>query len=175
MTKEAPTKLIMRRVLDTLRPINPHGLEVLCSIYHGDLVNVEIKFDRSLRQNAYYWTLISKVWDNLDHRVFPKPTNFHQSLKAMLGEFEEVWVPRGATIVDPKTGEMIVATENTRMLQVGSTSFRKMSGADFAIYLDRVIDLIIQYWMPTAKRQEIVGEVDRMLGYSLKSITGEDS
>ena len=172
MTASAATKFIARRELDCLRPVNAYGLEKLYSIPQGELINITFTFDRSLRQNAYYWTLISRIWESsLDPLVFPKPENFHQSIKAILGEFEPVWIPKGAEIVDPKTGELVTMTADTRMLQVGSTSFAKMSGADFGSYLDRVIALIIQYWMPSVKRRDIVDEVDRMLGYSLKSIT----
>lgn len=158
MTKTAETKIGMRRVADALVPATDQARYQLFSIPAGDLVTVVIKQDRSRKQQAYYWGLISLVWQNLDNRVFPKPENFHNSLKAMLGEYDEVWIP--------ETGE--------RVLKLRSTSFAKMNGADFAVYLDRVIDLIIQHWMPTTKRNDILREVSQMVGITYNEVTKKE-
>ncbi len=171
MTKTAQTKIAMRRIADHLQPVNEYGFQQLMKIPRGEVVTITIKMDRSRRQNAFYWTLISLVWSNLDHTIFPKPENFHTSLKAMLGEFDEVWLPSGSYMINPDTGETVCVTESTRVLQVGSTSFGKMNGIEFGKYLDRTIDLVIQYWMPTTKRKDLLSEVSQMVGITYEEVT----
>lgn len=141
-------KLLCRRVPKGLMPLHETDADELRSVKNGDVVTVEVKKARNPRHHALYWALVAKVWENVDHRIYPSKRNLHEALKFAAGIRE--------TVVNPITGEV--------MEKVGSISFDDMDQTAFSEFYERVCDIVAKHFLPNVANDDLRREVESMIG-----------
>lgn len=162
-SKRASTKFLVRRGPgNELLPLNDHAHQMIARAPYNETVQCEIRFLRNPKFNALYWTLISLVWENLDHVLFPEVDNFHDSLKIMAGIRTEIILPAGAEIVST-VGQVLRVGEDVAFYKPGSTDFHSMDEVAFSRYFWTCVDYIVQFWMPMAP-EKLAREASRMCG-----------
>lgn len=117
-----------RRTLTGFEPVSPTARRFWQESKLGDVVKLEGKRPRNLGRHNFYWKMISVAVDNLE--AFDTPDQLHTAIKATLGYGR--WIDVG--------GSHPLFIED-------STSFAKMSEAEFAEYLDKAARAITKYWL----------------------------
>jgi len=141
-------KILARRVPQGLVAADAVAAEDLRKLKVGDTVVLEVKKARNPRHHALYWALVSKVWDNVDHKIYPTKDRLHDALKFAAGIRE--------TFINLETGE--------EMERVGSTAFESMDQTQFSDFYERVCDLIAVHFLPGVTKAELRSEVEEMIG-----------
>ena len=150
-------KLLCQRVPKGLRPFDAVAETELQKLKIGDVVRVEVKKLRNPKHHALYFALVSKVWDNVDHRIYPSRDNLHEALKFAAGIRE--------TVVNPITGEV--------MEKVGSIAFNDMDQTKFAEFYERVCDIVANHFLPNVDNAELRREVESMIGLNSPAVAAE--
>lgn len=140
-------KIICRKLMATLRPVDLAGEEALSKIKNNDLVQVEIKRPRNIQHHRLYFALISKVWENMDHERYPSPDDLHAAVKIAAGIRTRIVLPDGTQGFIP-----------------GSIAFHKMDQDQFSAFYERACDLIAQHFLPGVTSAELKAEVQQMIG-----------
>lgn len=140
-------KIVCRKLMGTLRPVDPVGEDALAKIKNNDLVMVEVKRARSLPHHRLYWALIGKVWENVDQELFPSPDNLSDTIKVMAGHRVQLHMPDGSVAFQAK-----------------SIAFHKMDQAEFSAFYERVCDVIAMHFLPGVTKDELRAEVQQMIG-----------
>lgn len=109
---------------------------------------------RSSRQDRFYRGLLSKVVQNQD--FYRTGEDLHFALKVALGYFDEIQVHDGKIIP-----------------RVKSVAHAKMDSHEFKTYLDAAIDLICSEIIPGMERNDLLTEIENMLGLSYSSLFDE--
>lgn len=110
-------------------------------------LRVRVVRDRSNPQLRLYWSLLTKVADNLDQDVSPE--DLHEWLKMKLGYTKPIRL---------KSGEVAEVA--------ASVALDKMEQAEFNTYFNASTDLLVQQVIPGLNRESLVKEAQAMLGGS---------
>lgn len=95
----------------------------------GDVIRLDGKRPRNLARHNYYWKMLSVAAENIE--AFETAKQLHQAVKAALNMGRWLEIP-GAS----------------RALFIeDSTSFAKMTEAEFCEYLDAAAKAITRYWL----------------------------
>ena len=115
--------VMMRRTQRGLEPLSGFDAERLDSVAIGSVVEVGIKQRRSTQQNRLYWSILSKVVENVDG--YPTSERLHDALKLHLGYSIKIKSVTGHDIWLPD-----------------STAFSKMDGVEFKFFFDRALAVL---------------------------------
>lgn len=107
----------------TLAPASSFDAERLDAIAIGAQVEVTIKQRRSSPQNRLYWSILSKVVENIEG--YPTSDTLHDALKLHLGYTE--------------TFKTITGKVEWRPI---STAFAKMDAQEYRVFFDRAMDVL---------------------------------
>lgn len=118
-----------RRTLTGFEPVSATAQRFWRETKLGAVVKLDGKRPRNLARHAYYWKLLTVAADNIE--AFDTPEQLHVAVKATLGLGRWVQVP-GAS---------------RPLFLEESTSFAKMSEAEFAEYLDKAALAITRHWL----------------------------
>lgn len=133
MREEPPPSY--RRTLTGFEPVSPTAKRFWQEVKLGAIIKLEGKRPRNLGRHNLYWKMLSVAAENIE--AFDTPDQLHTAVKATLGYGRWVEVP-GAS----------------RALFIeDSTSFAKMSEAEFAEYLDKAAKAITRYWLDVPVEQ----------------------
>lgn len=125
------TKVVMRRHLAGLLPVDAAGAEVLRKIQAGRDVLVEVKTARNPRQHRLFFALLGLLVDNTDQ--FASVELALQAVKLGLGEADP--------IVNAATGEVVYVLR--------SIAWESMDGTRFGRLFDDAVRLIADRWLGT--------------------------
>lgn len=126
--KEAPPPSY-RRTLTGFEPVSATAKRFWLETPLGDVVQLDGKRRRNLGRHCYYWKMLTVAAENIE--AFDTPEQLHTAVKATLG-----------------LGRWIAVTGASRPLFIEeSTSFAKMSEAEFAEYLDAAARAITKHWL----------------------------
>lgn len=139
------TAVLMEKTISGLQPIDDLGRERLRKIKLGDLVTADIKQPRNVRRLQLYWALIQKVYEN--QQRFKSPENLSDALKVYVGHCEALKLRDGTIVQAPK-----------------SIAFANMEEPEFAMFLDRVIDVVATEIIPNLDRTALRDELETMCG-----------
>lgn len=115
--------VMMRRTQRGLEPLSGFDAERLDRVAIGSVVEVAIKQKRSTQQNRLYWSILSKVVENVDG--YPTSERLHDALKLHLGYSIKIKSVNGHDIWLPD-----------------STAFSKMDGVEFKFFFDRALAVL---------------------------------
>ena len=143
--------LTMRRKGLKLEPVTPYEEDILAGVPEGKDLTVEIKRQRSVRQNNFFRALLRKVVENTDD--YQTPEQLLLWIKVRLGLVDEVKFHDG--------GVFFIAR---------STSFNAMGQDDFTKLFDQVLHLICSEVIPGLDSDALLYEVEMMMGYKFSEI-----
>lgn len=132
------TKILCRRTVSGLQPLDDQATEELRRVPFGKPVYVEIKAARNPRQHRLLFALLKAVTDNTE--LFPSIDAALIAMKIGTG-LVDMSVVDGQTVIVPK-----------------SISFANMPQGDFATWFDQAIQLVSERWLkvaPETLRREI--------------------
>jgi hypothetical protein len=143
-----PEPLLFLRTLSGLSPADERSQEALRKVKHGSVITADIKRPRNGKALRLYWALVGKVFSNLhENLTYRTPEELSDAIKICLGEFDIVTLPSGSTFARPH-----------------SISFAKMTEDSFRTYLDGVIKLVIEKFLPGVTDGELRMELEQMVG-----------
>ncbi len=145
-------RLLFRKTLGRLEPVDDAGEAMLRGLKAGAVVAVEVKRPRNIGRLRKYWALISIVWDNVDHERYPSIEDLHAAVKVSVGLRTRVMMPEDVVAFIP-----------------GSIAYQKMTEDEFSAFFDRVCDAVAKWFLPGVNREELVAEVERMIGIAPNS------
>lgn len=129
-----------RRTLTGFEPVSMTAKRFHAETKMGDIIKLDGKRPRNLGRHNFYWKMLTVAADNIE--AFETADQLHTAIKASLGYGRWVEVP-GAS----------------RPLFIeDSTSFGKMSEADFAEFLDKAARVITKYWLQGVAVEQLMEE-----------------
>jgi len=129
-----------RRTLTGFEPVSATAHRFWVETKLGEVVKLDGKRPRNLARHNYYWKMLTVAADNIE--AFETPQQLHTAIKATLGLGRWVEVP-GAS--------------RTLFIEQ-STSFAKMTEAEFAEYLDAAARSITKYWLRGVAVEQLMEE-----------------
>ena len=144
----------MRRQGLRLLPVSKVDEDALEEIPEHKDLSVTITRHRSNKQHRFFWAILQKVCEN--HDVYQRGEQLLLFLKIRLGYVEEVrfhgdqvwWVAQ-------------------------SISFNAMDQIEFKKFFDAAMDVITTEIIPGLNSQELIEEVENMLGFNLSYLWSE--
>ena len=146
-----PEKLNMRRYGAALIPCSLVDEEELMEYANGQDITVTIHRQRSSKQNRFFWALLQKVCSN--HDLYQKPEQLLTWLKVRLGYVQQVKF---------HDKEIWWTTK--------SISFNKMGQDEFRKFFDSSMDLIITEVIKGISKEDLIKEIESMVGFNLDQI-----
>ena len=144
-------RLVVRREFSRLVPVSSRDWDLLQQFPAGVEFAAQLSRPRSLRQHRFFWALLSKVIENHPH--YTRPEQLLLWLKTKLGYVDEV-----------------VSHEGGVLMRVSSISFDSMDQDKFKQFFNAAVDVILIEILPTTTRDELLREVENMLGLRLTDI-----
>jgi hypothetical protein len=145
-----------RRRGSKLEPCSLIDEEALMEFPENKDLSITIARTRSNRQHRFFWGLLHKVCEN--HETYQKPEQLLLWIKIRLGYVEEV------------------RFHNEEVWWVAkSTSFNAMGQDEFGKFLNAALDLIVEEVIPGITLDELLFEVQKMVGISLNELRSEDN
>ena len=127
-----------------LWPTDERDQAALAKVRDGDLVSVEVKRSRNLKQLRLYWKLIDLLYDNQER--YASPETLSDAFKICAGLCETFVLPSGQVIHRP-----------------GSISFGSMKQDEFDAFWERFIQVMCGKVLPHVDRADLEREVFNML------------
>lgn len=134
------TEIIMAKALNSLRPIDEAGEELLQKIKFRALVKVKITRSRNLKHHAKFFALMRIVYSNQER--YTNPDHLLTALKIAAGWTEAIIMPSGNQYLIPK-----------------SIAFDKMDQTEFEVFYDRALDIVIEHFLPGVGREDLANEI----------------
>lgn len=128
--------------------------EALMDYAENKQLTVTLARTRSSRQHRFFWALLQKVCHN--HDVYRRPEQLLVWLKIRLGYVEEVRLH-----------------EDQVWWQTKSISFNSMGQDEFRKFFDAAVDCIVTEVIPGLDRDDLIREVEVMLGFGLDDLMKE--
>ena len=144
--------VIMRRHGDRLVPVAEWERERLMEIPEGRDLTVKITRTRSAKQHRLFWALMQKVVDN--HPYYVRAEQLVEWMKIRLGYVEEIMF---------HDGQMLT--------KVSSISFGSMGQDAFQKFFNMALDVITTEVLPETNKEDLIREVEQMLGEKIQWIT----
>ena len=141
----------VKRWGSTLIPATPMDEEAIRELRDNAEYTVKLKRDRSGKHHRFFCAILTKVVDN--HAEYNKPDQLLLWLKVRLGYVEEV------RFHDDKV--WFVAK---------STNFSAMEQNEFKKFVDAALDLIISEVILGMNKQELIKEVEEMMGINYEDV-----
>ena len=116
MGYDAPPPILMQKCRDGWQPYGGHSVPMLDALPTGQVMTCKPRKGRTLPRNGAYWVGLHKAVDATE--AWPTANHLHADLKKICGYVEYY--------ISPLTGR--------EEIRVQSTSFDKMSEAEFAAY-----------------------------------------
>lgn len=140
------TKIVMRKELTGLRPIDEQARAVLAKIKAGDMVTVEVKRPRHIKHHRKLFALLNLVVENQDH--YQTVEQLLNALKCATGHADEYPMKNGGGVV------MIPR----------SISFASLGQDEFEQVYDRFVSVICRQVIPGMDENELKAEVLSIIG-----------
>jgi hypothetical protein len=137
-------KVLFRRTASGLMPDDDPAREELRRLKIGQLVFVEIKAARNLRQHKYLFALLRLM---VDHGVYPTTDAALTALKIATGHVDR--------LVIKDTGDVHLIPK--------SISFASMRQSEFAEWFDAALKVVATRWLEVAP-DVLAREIEGMLG-----------
>lgn len=138
------TQFIATTSHGALRPVDQTGQDMLAGLKPGQEVVVTVKRARNLKQLRKYWKLIAIIHPQQSR--YPTEKKLSDMIKTSLGFCEETPLKDGRIMVQPD-----------------SLAFESMPQAEFDIFFNRVIDLVVTRILPGVKEEDLRRELEEMV------------
>ena len=149
-----PETIYVRRKGNSLHPCSQADEDALKEFAEGKDLSCTLTRPRSSRQHRFFWALLQKICHN--HEVYQRPEQLLLWLKIRLGYVEEVRFHGDQTWWVAK-----------------SISFNSMGQDEFRKFFDAAIDCIVAEIIPGMDRDDLIREVEVMLGFGLSDLMKE--
>ena len=143
-------RFLVTKRLRALYPIDENGEMVVQKMGQGEVVEVEMRRPRNLRHHRLYWALVSLVWQQLDHAVYPTTEDLHTEIKIATGHYDKRCISidgKWYTVLTPK-----------------SIAFHAMDQEAFSAFYERVCDWMVENILPGVEKLELQREIEEMTG-----------
>jgi len=141
-------KMVLYKKAGVFYPGDDDTQAAMARIPDGKWLSAETKRQRNPQHHRLYWSLVSKVFDNLpEGSPYKTKDQLHTALKFAVGHTEILPMPNGAPKVIPK-----------------ATDFEKMDQTEFDAYYDAVSDVIGKHFLPGVTDADLKAEVAEMIG-----------
>lgn len=137
------SKVMMRKDLAGLRPLDQMAADKLAKLKVGDVVAVDFAKPRNVKFHRWYWALMTIVANNMPGEIDPETVS--DVIKIRAGHVQVVRTARGEVFL-PR-----------------SISFAKMDETAFREFVDRAIRVIVTDILPGVKSDDLRAEVENML------------
>lgn len=144
----------MRRQGARLVPVSMVDEEALNDIPEGKDLTVTVARQRSTKQHRFFWALLNKVCEN--HDTYRRAEQLLLWLKIRMGYVENIQFHDGNVCWIPQ-----------------SISFNAMDQIEFKKFFDAALDVIVNEVIPGMDRDELIREVEAMLGFNLTDLWSE--
>lgn len=145
-------EIFLTRTPIGFKPSYDEDLERLRKVKMGDTVKVELTMPRNIKFHRKYFGLLSIVLDNMDTPAIFKTSTGQEievktvedllwHIKFQLGYFEQKITLGGKIVFEPK-----------------SIAFHKMDEAEFEVFYNRSIDVILKYFLD-CKKEDLIEQV----------------
>lgn len=140
------TTILCKRTIDGLRPADDEAVEALRRIPVGNVVYVDFKRPRNLRNHNRWWALCQLLADTLEW--IPSKEVADKLLKLKSGHV--------IVVADPKTGELLQWPD--------SISFKACDEDKFLAIWDRAVKYVCEELLPTVQVPELESEILSICG-----------
>lgn len=140
-------RIFAQKHLNSLRPVDEAGADVLRKIKQGDIVTVDVKKPRNVKHHRMFFALMNLVYENTEREVYPTLEDVIGAVKIAAGLRTRIALRGGEIGYMP-----------------GSISFSKMDQHAFSEFYDRVCDLVAQHFLPGIDQDDLRAEVETMIG-----------
>ncbi len=138
-------KLLFRKHLGSLRPVDTQGEAALQKVGEGSLVSVEMKRPRNVKHLRLFMALLHMVYENQDR--YDSFESFRTAFTIAMGWFDSVFLPDGTVGLTPK-----------------SISFAAMDQTAFDVFFNDAVNLVCNRWLPTVTNEELRREIQEITG-----------
>jgi hypothetical protein len=132
----------------------------MVKIGDGEFVTIDVKKSRNIKRLRFYWALMTVVHANIENELHPTKEDFSDSVKMMVGLRERFWLPPGTVLEDGT----VIGGMGMFGYRPGHINFETMEEVDFADFVNRVVDLICKWFLPTMPQGRLLKEVQEMCG-----------
>ena len=141
-------KVFLRRTPQGFVPAYDRDVDLLAHIPVGAIVSTRPKRPRRVRRHRWWWALLQRVADS--HAYYASAEQVLLHLKLRTG-----WVD---------TQTIVKGDEVSVVYTPKSISFDVMDETEFAQFIDRALDVVVQELLPGIDRDELRAEIEAMLG-----------
>ena len=138
------TTLFLQRSLNSLKPVDAHGEEMLRGLPKGKHLKAVITQPRNVQHHRKFFALLNAIHPHQD--TYPTIDSLLCAMKCALGYGETVELPDGRIVLVP-----------------GSISFAKMDQADFSNFYARAVALIETKILPGVDSADLKREVAEIM------------
>lgn len=162
-------KLLVAKVTVTLNggvtaqalvPVDDADREAFKKIGSGEIVTADVKHTRNIKRLRFYWALCTLVWNNIPNELHPTAEDFSDSLKIMVGHRVRVWIPPGVQLEDGS----VTGPAGIMGYRPKSINFATIDEIEFAQFVDRCVELIVKWFLPTVTRAQVFRQIEEMTG-----------
>jgi len=128
-----PEIYIRKNRFGSLEPDDKAGIEYVSKLNVGDIIKAKTNKPRNYEFHKKFFALIDLVFENQDK--YETLEDLLVEIKLKVGHYKEHLTTKGQIIYLPK-----------------SISFAKMDEAEFSIFYEKVIDVILKYFIPVSRQ-----------------------
>ena len=143
-------KVLLQKHLNSLHATDEEGERMLQRLVAGELVEVDLRRPRNLKHHRLFYALMSLVWANVDHDVYPTIDSLIVRMKIDTGHRTEMRFPTEGGFVTAYIPRSI--------------SFAAMAQDEFDAFFRRCTDWVLETVLPGNTNEELLAEVDAMIG-----------
>ena len=144
-------KLLVVKHLNSLRPVDEAGEEVMRSIGMGEIIEVDLRRRRNLKHHRLFFALMNLVWQNIpDQDKYKTVEDLVTEVKIITGHYTR--------------RDMVVEGKRYPILTPNSISFAAMDQVAFDAFFQRVCDWIATDVLPGITQEDLRQELENMAG-----------
>jgi len=133
-------KIYLKKNLSKLEPADDESSEVLRKWKQGDILSCEIKKPRNYEFHKKAFALFNLVFENQDK--YDTVQDVLTEIKLRSGHYQEHITVKGVVIYVPK-----------------SISFVSMDEAEFNIFYNKAVNIVLKYFIPNTTREDLEKEI----------------
>lgn len=131
---------LQKNLNGSLSPVYDSDKELLRKFKSEAIYRVKINKPRNYQYHQQFFTLLNIAFENQD--IFQSRKALLDALKLEIGHCEPYRSLRGETHIKPK-----------------SISFSAMDDAEFSVFFNKIIDAVLQRFLPTTQKEDLLKTV----------------
>lgn len=138
------TKVLLRKQLGSLVPVDALAEEALRKVANGELVQVEVKRPRNLHHHRKLFALLSLIFENQER--FQSVEEMLDAIKVYIGHCQTMQLRDGTVVKTPR-----------------SIAFHRMDQNSFEAFYNKVLDVVAEKIIPGISKAGLRKEVEAFL------------